>query len=177
MTEVNKCPKIKPREPLDDDFPDGYMQSDKDFVNCNIGAATWLLENELSKSEGSEKLTLGYRARIKPDSGWGDDDYANREVILAERSSNDDWSVMVLKEGVNVPLDKHWETVADEVAWIHESGLDLVDKNIEANIRFMDWWHEHEEDFCPDCGYFDENVLIKYDYYPYCPKCNCEWSI
>lgn len=108
MTETNKCPKIKPREPLDDNFPDGYMQSDKDFVNCNIEAAAWLLENELSKSEGSEKLTVGYRARIKPSSRWKDDNYANREIILAERGSNGDFSVMVLKEGVNVPLDKHW---------------------------------------------------------------------
>lgn len=42
-----ECPKIKPREPLDDNFPDGYMQSDVDFVNCNIEAATWLLEKWL----------------------------------------------------------------------------------------------------------------------------------
>lgn len=177
MPETNKCPKIKPREPLDDDFPEGYQQSDKDFVNCNIGAAAWLLENELSKSESGNKLTLGYRARIKPSSRWGDDDYANREVILAERSSGGDFSAMVLKEGVNVPLDKHWKTVADEIAWLHESELDLVDKNIDTNIRFMDWYHEHEDDFCPDCGFFDENVLAKPDYYPYCPKCNSEWSI
>ncbi len=36
---------FKPREPLDDDFPEGYMQSDKDFVNCNIGICVQFLEH------------------------------------------------------------------------------------------------------------------------------------
>lgn len=123
-----------------------------------------------------ERLTLGYRARIKPTSSWKDHGYANREVILTKRSAGD-WAVMVLKEGVNVPLDHHWKTVDDEVAWIHEDDLDLVDKDIDTNIQFMDWYHENEEDFCPDCGFFDENVLAKHDYYPYCPKCKCEWGV
>ena len=182
MTETNKCPKVEPRKLLDVHYPDGYMQSDKDFILRNIEAAVWLLENELSKPaskpESGITLTSGYRARIKPTSSWAKNwNYGNHEVILTERSSNNDFSVMVLKEGVKVPLDHHWETVCDEVAWIHESNLDLVDKDIDTNIRFINWWHEHEEDFCPDCGYFDENVLAKYDYYPYCPKCNCEWGI
>jgi hypothetical protein len=37
--------EFKPREPLDDDFPEGYMQSDKDFVNCNIGICVQFLEH------------------------------------------------------------------------------------------------------------------------------------
>ena len=48
---MNKCPKIEPREPLDDEYPEGYMESDKDFIMHNIDAAVWLLENELKKRE------------------------------------------------------------------------------------------------------------------------------
>ncbi|MFW9871715.1 MAG: hypothetical protein ACFFG0_01345 [Candidatus Thorarchaeota archaeon] len=38
------CPKIKKRRPLDDDNPDGYQESDKDFVENNINAVLWFLE-------------------------------------------------------------------------------------------------------------------------------------
>ncbi len=37
--------EFNPREPLDDDYPEGYMQSDKDYVNCNIGICVQLLEH------------------------------------------------------------------------------------------------------------------------------------
>ena len=37
------------RRPLDDDQPDGYMESDRDFVNNNIELCVKILE-ELEKS-------------------------------------------------------------------------------------------------------------------------------
>ncbi len=39
--------KINERRPLDDSFPDGYLESDRDFVLNNIEAAICLLEKEL----------------------------------------------------------------------------------------------------------------------------------
>lgn len=36
--------KIKPRRPLDNDNPDGYLESDKDFVLNNIEACIAFLE-------------------------------------------------------------------------------------------------------------------------------------
>lgn len=42
---------IIPRAPLDDDNPDGYMESDRDFVMKNIDAAVELLERELEKQQ------------------------------------------------------------------------------------------------------------------------------
>ncbi len=36
--------EIKPRRPLDDDVPDGYLESDKDFVLNNIEACIAFLE-------------------------------------------------------------------------------------------------------------------------------------
>jgi hypothetical protein len=38
---------IIPRRPLDDDNPDGYLESDQDFVLNNIEVAVELLEREL----------------------------------------------------------------------------------------------------------------------------------
>lgn len=37
--------KINSRRPLDDEQPDGYLESDNDFVNNNMEAAVWFLEN------------------------------------------------------------------------------------------------------------------------------------
>lgn len=123
-----------------------------------------------------ERLTLGYRARIKPDSHWESDDYANREVILIERSSGSNFAALVLKEGVNVPLDRAAGTVDDSIAWLHESELEFVDDDIEANVGFTDWYQEVEDNFCPDCGHLcsDEDKIENEDELR-CPKCDCEW--
>jgi hypothetical protein len=34
----------KPRRPLEDDFPEGYLESDKDYVNNNFELAVKLLD-------------------------------------------------------------------------------------------------------------------------------------
>ena len=41
--------KVIPRRPLDDDNPEGYLESDQDFVLNNLEAAVELLERELKK--------------------------------------------------------------------------------------------------------------------------------
>ena len=41
----DKLPKFKKRRLFEDDKPDGYLESDKDFVDNNFDAAVWLLEN------------------------------------------------------------------------------------------------------------------------------------
>lgn len=38
-------PKVSPRRPLDDDKPDGYLESDRDYVQNNMEAAVWFLDN------------------------------------------------------------------------------------------------------------------------------------
>lgn len=38
---------IVDRRPLDDEVPDGLMESDNDFVKNNIEVAVWLLENAI----------------------------------------------------------------------------------------------------------------------------------
>ena len=38
------CPEITKRRLLDDGFPEGYLESDKEFVRNNIKACVWFLE-------------------------------------------------------------------------------------------------------------------------------------
>ena len=37
--------EINDRRPYDSDVPDGYLESDRDFLGNNLEAAIWLLEN------------------------------------------------------------------------------------------------------------------------------------
>ncbi len=41
---------ITPRRPLDDDKPNGYQESDKDYVLNNIAACVMLLDRELQRT-------------------------------------------------------------------------------------------------------------------------------
>lgn len=55
MSEANEfdavvMPEIVPRRPFDDEHPDGYLESDRDFVLNNIDAAVWLLNKAMSNS-------------------------------------------------------------------------------------------------------------------------------
>ena len=110
-----------------------------------------------------KRLTIGFRARIKPGTSWDKDwEYGNREVLLVERSSGGDFSVMILKEGVNVPLLRENDCpVRNEVAWVDEDDRELVDKDLDTNMDFIDWYQEHRDDFCGDCGvWFPNNGAI-----------------
>lgn len=43
--------KITPREPLDDRYPNGYMESDRDYVLKNIDACVEFLDSEVNKEK------------------------------------------------------------------------------------------------------------------------------
>lgn len=113
------------------------------------------------------KLTVGCRCRVLPTSYWKE--FHNQEVILIERDKS---------KFSFIPLENHPEMVTDgsvyydSCAWIEEAELELIDKNFEKNLPFIDWVEEHQDDFCPDCGTFvsssTENEHI-------CPRCNCEF--
>ena len=124
----------------------------------------------------SKRLTVGYRCRIKPDSSWAEHGYANHECILKERSGAE-FSVLMLKKGTNVELFRGDGTVVDECAWFTEhADLELVDKEIDTNIRFLDWYEEAEEYKCPDCLHLcmeEFQVDLDRDDDFACPKCDC----
>jgi len=123
-----------------------------------------------------QRLTVGYRARILPpesaEDGFWRRAYAGHEVLLLERSHGaNEFQAMVLGEGTNLPLKRRNETtVLDQVAWIPETDLVLVDTNLEANLNFIDWYQLNEDKFCPACGrWFPNNGLQGHS----CPNKKC----
>lgn len=102
-------------------------------------------------SKKKSRLTIGCRARMLNTSHWGDD-YAGREVLLKERSpGSGDFDVMILGKGVKELEREKSGIVTNEIAWVPESALELIDKDFDTNLDFMDWYTEHEDDFCPNC--------------------------
>lgn len=63
---------IYPRRPYDDEKPDGYMESDNDFVLNNIGAAVELLEREL-KIMGKNTFDSLVCGHCPPPRSWNTD--------------------------------------------------------------------------------------------------------
>lgn len=110
------------------------------------------------------RLTVGCRARIlklkekpkrKGPEYTSNEDYwrkiyGGHEVLLKTRSSSG-FDVMVLGKGVKKLKKEAPNTVINEVAWVSEEDMELVDKDFDINLDFMDWYQDHEEDFCPDC--------------------------
>ncbi len=112
-----------------------------------------------------QRLTVGCRAHIitieeKPkqtgpgfygnEESWRED-YGGREVLLVERSHGT-FDVMLLGKGVKELKKKDPHTVVDKMAWIDEEDMVLVDSDFDTNLDFIDWYQEHEDEFCPDCG-------------------------
>lgn len=52
-------PEIKPRRPFDDDCPEGYLESDRDFVDNNLEACVSFLEAAQKRGE-SKHLVISF---------------------------------------------------------------------------------------------------------------------
>ena len=127
--------------------------------------------------EKKQRLTIGCRARIitieeKPkqtgseffanESSWREG-YGGREVLLEERNQGD-FSVMLLGKGVKELKKKDGHTIDGGMAWVPEEDMVFVNKDFDANLDFIDWYQEHEDEFCPDCGvWFPENGGLNED--------------
>ena len=136
-----------------------------------------------------KRLTVGYRARILTisenlsingkDSNYSNEssqrlEFGGREVLLHERSSNGDFSVMLIGEGITELEKKDPNTIVDQMAWVSESDMELVNMDLDTNLNFMDWYEENKDNFCPDCGAWFPNrgcwkPATEEDYE--CPKC------
>jgi hypothetical protein len=120
-----------------------------------------------------KRLTVGMRARIKTlkelpsrdgkpghfdnESSWRKS-YGSREVLLVERTTNGDFSVYLL--GTKLLKKRNSKTVENRMAWVPESDLVFVDADFETNLDFIDWYQNHEDEFCGDCGaWFPKNGI------------------
>jgi hypothetical protein len=132
------------------------------------------------------RLTVGCRARIltlkeklkqegpkfPANENFWRKQYGGHEVLLIERCTNGDFSALVLGKEVKELKKEDHRTVIDSIAWVSEDDLKLVDQNFNANLDFIDWYQEHEDEFCPDCGvWFPENSLTDDDVQ--CPNKEC----
>ena len=135
-----------------------------------------------------ERLTIGCRARVKTleekikqegpgffanEDHWRKE-YGGREVLLTERSHGGEFSAIVLGKDVD-KLEKEKTGIVDnEIAWISEDDLILVNKDFEENLDFIDWYQEHEDDFCPDClTWRPDSLTWRPDQSSSCPNKSC----
>lgn len=122
------------------------------------------------------RLTVGMRCRFKDGTHWTNKyhaEFRGKECLLVERCSGD-FSVMVL--GQKDLKKKDPNTVVDEVAWVNEKCLEFVNDKFKENLDFLDWYQEHEDEFCDDCGvWFPNNGGIdpKTDECYRCPNKKC----
>lgn len=57
VNTISPMPRIKERRPYDyEKFADGYMESDRDFVENNFEAVVWFLENHEKIKKVLDKL-------------------------------------------------------------------------------------------------------------------------
>lgn len=124
------------------------------------------------------RLTIGYRCRVKPTSSWAGIGYGNHECIIQGRSGQE-FSVIMLKKGENIPLKRKGGIVLNECSWFsEEKDLELVDRKVSKNITFLDWWMEASEFECPDCGHLcysrgKPTMVLDEENDWCCPKCGC----
>jgi hypothetical protein len=107
--------------------------------------------------------TTGCRCLLK--KGHWNPEGKLRHVLLCERSSNGDFSVLALEEGYTGPLKEDVSIVAGKSAWVDADELEVVDFRLKDNFGFIDWYSEVEEDVCPHCY----NHIVEYE--KKCPGC------
>jgi hypothetical protein len=119
---------------------------------------------EMIKRDKNEVLTIGYRAYLKASSSWAKHFEEGRHVLLQERDCGE-FSCIVLPKGFTGKIEKKISLGRDEIAWVNEEDLVLVDKNLAENFEFMEWYAEAKEDQCPYCL----NHIVEYE--KPCPGC------
>ena len=134
------------------------------------------------------RLTVGHRARIltlkeKPkrtgpgyyhnEHDWRKD-FGGRHVLLTERGCSG-FAVMLIGKGVKKLWRRDSRTITNQMAWVPEEDMELINSDFDTNLDFMDWYEAHARDFCPECrAWFPDRgrVIPGTDKDYKCPKCN-----
>jgi len=135
-----------------------------------------LVEKKLPKQKTKPKhLTIGMRVRILTLAELSKklgkkcksaDHFFNRynggqHAFLKERSSGSgDFSILIIgnKWKNERILPKETTGVIDGgSAWVDEEVMEFVNADFNVNLDYMDWYQEHEHDFCYDCGVWRED--------------------
>ena len=115
------------------------------------------------------RLTIGMRARVltltelskklgkkcKADNYFWNVSEGGKHALLKERSSGGGFSILTIgKKWKNERiLPKETTGVIDGGgAWVDEECMEFVNADFDANLDYLDWYEEHEDGFCGDCG-------------------------
>lgn len=72
-----------PRRPLDDDAPDGYRESDRDYVLNNLELAVALLDKHGEAAPAAERIEFTKDDRVEATQAVGDVEMGDKGVIVA----------------------------------------------------------------------------------------------
>lgn len=115
-----------------------------------------------------KRLTIGMRVRVltldelskklgkkvKEDDHFWNKYEGGKHALLQERSGGS-FSILTIGEKWKNDriLPKETTGVIDGGgAWVDEEEMEFVNADFEANLDYMDWYQEHEDNFCGDCG-------------------------
>ena len=118
-----------------------------------------------------KRITIGFRCKILKDvpryknqhADW--EEYVGSECIIHEMDSPGRFAFIPLEGRSELVMDgsEHYS----QCAWIDEAQLEVVDRDVDKNMEFIDWVTEHEDDYCEDCLAFIPNKDT-------CPHCGYE---
>jgi hypothetical protein len=161
--------KTKPKRLTRRTMKKQYTLDEDGFVVETIGSKYG------PKKPCKKRLTMGMRVRIltlaelskklgkkckSADYYWNHYD-GGKHALLQERSSGSgDFSILIIgKKWKNERfLPKETTGVIDGGgAWVNEDVMEFVNADFDVNLDYMDWYQEHENDFCGDCGIWRED--------------------
>jgi hypothetical protein len=116
-----------------------------------------------------KQLTIGMRVRIltaaemtkkfgktnpkRNDYFWNQIE-GGKHALLQERS-NGSFSILTIGDrwkNKRILPKKTTGVIDGAAAWVNEDAMEFVNADFEANMDYLDWYQEHEDDFCGDCG-------------------------
>lgn len=134
---------------------------------CRIGNADQILSVEVLTEDEFQKdvdslienrkgnhMMVGYCAKIKEKSNFPE--YTGYNVILNERSGSQFSAIVLAKNSSVYELNEN--SHENEIAWLDEEELEIVNTNIKRNMKFVRWYEDNKENNCPLCGTYTENL-------------------
>jgi len=123
---------------------------------------------KMIERDKNARITVGCRCAFKKDSDWAKSWFEPGRHCIIEKRDGSDFAVFVLSKGFTGPLKRDILLYDNDVAWVPENDLELVDRNYPVNLDFLDWYQEIKEDICGDCceAFYDHKRNR-------CPNPNC----
>ena len=112
----------------------------------------------------SEKtITVGSRVMVsKRAKLW--EEIIGRHAIVNKRSGRKFAITLLPNNNKKISM----KPPPNQCAWFGAEELTFINNYFAANMAYINWVEDHEDDFCPDCNELVEYIID-------CPKCGCSW--